>query len=166
MGDPSDNIPGVKGIGEKTAFSLIQKFGSMDAVYQNIDHPDISPSVRKKLLEDKDGAILSKTLSAIDCHVPMELNLEDFRIKEYDRPALSALFTRLNFKSFLQKLDLPPMESAVTPSEPICGNLCPMDEEAWMQSPVPDGKVTYQLRSEGDSFRLFLTCDGKKRDLD
>ena len=76
MGDQSDNIPGVAGVGEKTALSLISKFGSIDGVYENIDSPEIKAGVRQKLLKDKDNAYLSKKLGTICCEVPCDINFE------------------------------------------------------------------------------------------
>lgn len=76
MGDQSDNIPGVAGVGEKTALSLISKFGSIDGVYENIDSPEIKAGVRQKLLNDKDNAYLSKKLGTICCEVPCDISFE------------------------------------------------------------------------------------------
>ncbi len=108
MGDPSDNIPGVKGVGEKTAFSLIQTYHSIDAIYEGLENLEVTPSVKNKLAADKDSAFMSRTLATIDRHVPMDFDLESFRRGEYDTKTLGTLFTRLNFKSFLQKLELSP----------------------------------------------------------
>ena len=106
MGDTSDNIPGVKGIGEKTAFSLIEKYKSIENIYENLDSIEATPSVKKKLEEGREDAAFSKKLATIELNVPMELSLDAFSIKEYDSPRLAELFTRLNFKSFLDKLGL------------------------------------------------------------
>ncbi len=76
MGDSSDNIPGVKGIGEKGALSLIAQFGSLEGVYQNVDHPAIKDAMRQKLLSDKENAFLSQYLAKIDCFAPNLLPLE------------------------------------------------------------------------------------------
>ncbi|MBR6728928.1 MAG: DNA polymerase I, partial [Clostridia bacterium] len=104
MGDTSDNIPGVRGIGEKGALSLISKFKSLDGVYENIDSDSITKSLRTKLTEGEESAYLSKTLATIDCAVPIDFDWEDARDKEGDISALRALYTRLEFKSFLKKL--------------------------------------------------------------
>jgi len=106
MGDTSDNIPGVKGIGEKTAFSLIEKYKSIENIYDNLENIEATPSVKKKLEEGREDAAFSKKLATIELNVPMELSLDKFKIKEYDSPRLAELFTRLNFKSFLDKLGL------------------------------------------------------------
>lgn len=116
MGDTSDNIPGVKGIGEKTAFSLIQSYKSLDSIYSDVENIEASASVKNKLIEGKEDAYLSKKLATIDLNVPLTQTLDDFLIKEYDNEKLSELFIRLNFKSFLQKLDIKPQnEENVVP---------------------------------------------------
>lgn len=106
MGDTSDNIPGVAGIGEKTAFSLIQKFKSIENIYENIDDKDISKGVRTKLINGKESAFNSKFLATIVRDVPIEFSIDDCLIKEYNNDVLVPLFTKLNFTSFLKKLDI------------------------------------------------------------
>ena len=78
MGDSSDNIPGVKGVGEKTAVSLLQKFGTLDGVYENIDDPFIKKSLREKLVKDKDNAYLSKELGTICKTAPIDTDLSHY----------------------------------------------------------------------------------------
>lgn len=106
MGDTSDNIPGVAGIGEKTAFSLIQKYKSIEHIYENIDSIDVSKGVRAKLTDGKNDAFNSKFLATIDREVPIDFNMDDCVIKEYNNDLLVPLFTKLNFTSFLKKLDV------------------------------------------------------------
>ncbi len=106
MGDASDNIPGVRGIGEKTAFSLIEKYKSLDKIYEQIEDIEVTPAVRKKLAEGKEEAYLSRTLSEIDRNVPLDFDFENARLKEYNDEELSKMFVRLNFKSFMSKLNL------------------------------------------------------------
>ena len=100
MGDTSDNIPGVKGIGEKGALALISEFKSLEAVYENIDAPSITKSVRTKLTDSRETAFLSKTLATIDCAVPIELDFAAAKDEPGNTEALRALYTRLEFKSF------------------------------------------------------------------
>ena len=106
MGDASDNIPGVTGIGEKTAFSLIQKFKSIENIYANIDDSSISKGVRTKLINGKNDAFNSKFLATIDRNTPINFTIDDCIIKEYNNDLLVPLFTNLNFTSFLKKLDI------------------------------------------------------------
>jgi len=104
MGDSSDNIPGVAGIGEKTACKLISEYGSLEGVYENIEN--ISGSVKSKLEKDKDMAFLSRILATIDKDVPLQNSIEEFTLKEYDNEKLIKLLSDLEFKSILNKLDL------------------------------------------------------------
>lgn len=106
MGDTSDNIPGVKGIGEKGASTLIQAFHSIDGVYENIDSDKITKSNRAKLLEHKDDAYLSKTLATIDRNVPIDFEIEKLSVKDADENALFDIFTKLEFSSFIKKMGL------------------------------------------------------------
>ena len=77
MGDSSDNIPGVAGVGEKTAAKLIAEFGTLDGVYENIESPSIAKGVREKLLRDREAAYLSRFLATIDTKAPIDLSLAD-----------------------------------------------------------------------------------------
>ena len=102
MGDPSDNIPGVKGIGEKTALKLLQTYGSLDGVYENIDK--ISGKLKEKLILDKENAYMSYELATIYTEVPLEISLEDIRYKDMDKKQLIAIYEELEFYSFLKKV--------------------------------------------------------------
>lgn len=108
MGDSSDNIPGVAGIGEKTASALIQNFGSLDSIYENIEDKRISKGVREKLLRDKDNAYLSKRLAKIDTAAPITEKLEEIRYTGPDCSALYKKFTELELNSFIVKFGLKP----------------------------------------------------------
>ncbi|NLL44818.1 MAG: DNA polymerase I [Mollicutes bacterium] len=100
-GDASDNIPGVKGIGEKTALKLLQEYGSLDGIYQNIDK--ISGKLKEKLLNDKENAYMSYELATINCNVPIDINIEDIKYLGNDHKKLNALYEELEFYSFLKK---------------------------------------------------------------
>ena len=104
MGDSSDNIPGVRGIGEKGALSLISTFKSLDAVYENLDSNAITKSMKTKLAENKETAFLSRTLATIDCNVPLDFSIADAKETSGDYNRLHDLYTRLEFKSFLKRL--------------------------------------------------------------
>ncbi|NCN25475.1 DNA polymerase I [Candidatus Falkowbacteria bacterium CG10_big_fil_rev_8_21_14_0_10_37_14] len=108
-GDPSDNIPGVKGVGEKTATELIIKFGSLEALYEAIDEDSeklatIKPRILELLKEHKDIAILSKRLATIRRDVPLDFDLEVCKLGGVDVAATSELFISLEFKSLLPRL--------------------------------------------------------------
>lgn len=101
-GDPSDNIPGVKGIGEKTAVTLLQKYQTLDGVYENIE--EIKGAVKDKLVRDKAQAYLSKDLATIALDAPVTLELEKSVLKDFDRETIVKLFSELNFFSLIKRL--------------------------------------------------------------
>lgn len=121
MGDSSDNIPGVRGIGEKTAMSLIQSYGSLDDIYSSLESIDVTDSVRRKLAEGKADAYLSYELATIDKNAPIAFSFEDAIIKPYNNEELAKLFTRLNFRSFIQKLELDTSVAATAAMPEISG---------------------------------------------
>ena len=103
MGDQSDHIPGVKGIGEKTAINLLAKYGSLDGVYDNLD--DISPKTREKLITDKDNAYMSYDLATIYRDVPIDFSLDDCKYLGYHQEEFKSILEELEFFSLLKKLD-------------------------------------------------------------
>ena len=106
MGDSSDNIPGVKGIGEKTAKTLLQKFGSLDGVYENLGDPAIKPKMREKLESDRENAYLSYELATIVPEAPIDFAPMDALVMPYDKPKLYELFQRLEFVRLIDKFGL------------------------------------------------------------
>lgn len=106
MGDKSDDIPGVAGVGEKTALELIHSFGGVARIYRELDTLDIRESVRSKLRAGAEMAALSRKLAEIDCHAPIEFSPDKALLREPDNDALYRLFVKLEFKSFLNKLKL------------------------------------------------------------
>lgn len=104
MGDPSDNIPGVRGIGEKTALELIKRYGSLEGVYNALD--EIRPSIAKKLEEGRELAFLSRELATICQTVPLEVDLEQFRLRSPNVDKLAEMLTELGFKTILSRLNL------------------------------------------------------------
>lgn len=106
MGDSSDNIPGVPGVGPKTATELLQKFGSLDGVYANLEDPSIRPKLREKLEAGKDSAYLSYDLATIRTNAPIDFAPMDAVINPYNKEALYALFTKLEFVKLIDKYGL------------------------------------------------------------
>ena len=106
MGDSSDNIPGVAGVGEKTAFKLIAEQGSLDAIYENLDAIKLTPSVRAKMENGKESAYMSKELATIMRNVPLDITLADVAHKGIDRPEAKKLFLRYNLLSAIKRLGL------------------------------------------------------------
>lgn len=112
MGDPSDNIPGVPGVGEKTAVDLIKTYGTIETIYSRIDEIT-RKALKEKLVQNKELALLSKQLATIVTDVPLEWNLEEMKLREPKEGELYKLFTRLEFKSLIKKFNLTPKEGAV-----------------------------------------------------
>ena len=106
MGDSSDNIPGVAGVGEKTATDLITRFENIDNIYENIETLDIKDSVRNKLIAGKDSAYMSRFLGTICKTAPINQNIEDYKIKPANSTELARLMTRLEFFKLLEKMNL------------------------------------------------------------
>jgi len=103
MGDATDNIPGVKGIGEKSAIELIGEFGSLEGLYKNIDK--VKSDAKKKILTDgKESAYLSKELASVDTDVPIDIDFKELELKEPDQTRLLELYKELEFKSLLKGL--------------------------------------------------------------
>lgn len=103
MGDPSDNIPGVPGVGEKTALKLVQEFGSVANLIANTDQI-ASKTLKEKIEENAQLALMSRRLATINTEVPIEINFEEFKAEEPDYDALIDLYIKLEFNSFLKKL--------------------------------------------------------------
>ena len=108
QGDSSDNIPGVPGIGEKTALLLIQKYGSIDNLYDKIEknEDDLKGKQREKIKDNKELAELSKTLGTINLEVPIEDTLEQFKVEEWDKEKVLKLFKELNFNRYIERFHL------------------------------------------------------------
>ena len=106
MGDSSDNIPGVAGVGKKTAANLIKDFGTLEGIYENIDDKRISKGVREKLIRDKENAFLSRRLAKIITDAPIEKTLSDIKFKGADRQGLYRKFSELELNSLINKMGL------------------------------------------------------------
>ena len=106
MGDFSDNIPGVAGVGPKTATDLLLKFGSLDGVYANLDDASIRPKLREKLETSRDNAYLSYELATIVSEAPIDFEPKDAVIQPYNRAELYKLFQRLEFVKLIDKYGL------------------------------------------------------------
>ena len=111
MGDSSDNIPGVKGVGEKTAMELLHRFGSLDGVYENLANASIKPGVRQKLTDGLDMAKLSFDLATIRRTAPLDFAPEAAMRQAPDNDALYALLTRLEFRKLIEAFGLTPPDA-------------------------------------------------------
>lgn len=109
QGDTSDNIPGVPGVGEKTALSIVKEYGSIENLYKEIEEEratSIKGKTREKIIENKELAFLSKELGTININVPIEENLESLRKKEWDREAILEKFKELKFNRYIERFNL------------------------------------------------------------
>lgn len=104
VGDTSDNIPGIKGVGEKTAVALIEKFGTLDAIYENLEQ--VEKRWRAKFEEHKQAAYMSRDLARIETNLKLRFNLEDAKVKPFDGAKLEAFFKEMEFKSLINKIAL------------------------------------------------------------
>ena len=108
QGDSSDNIPGVPGIGPKTAISLIQKYGSVEELYNKIEagEDDLKGKQRENIVNNKEMAELSRKLGEIDTHVPIDDTLEDIKLEEWDKPKVLELFEELRLNRYIERFNL------------------------------------------------------------
>ncbi len=144
MGDSSDNIPGVAGVGPKTATELLLKFGSLDGVYENLQDASIKPKLREKLLNDRENAYLSYDLATIRCEAPIDFEPKDAIVQPYNKPALYEIFQRLEFVKLIDKYGL--RGAAVEAPKPkVCCQALP--------------RVT-ELPQCGTSFAMYIAPDG------
>ncbi len=121
-GDTSDNIPGVPGVGEKTAISLLQQFGTLDGIYEHLD--EVKGKLRDRLAEHRESAFLSREVGRIVTDLPVELDLEGARTGRYDRRAVAQRFRELEFRSLIDRLPASSLASSgPEPLEPDKGGL-------------------------------------------
>ncbi|HEX5824726.1 MAG TPA: DNA polymerase I [Candidatus Limnocylindrales bacterium] len=139
-GDPTDNIPGVPGVGEKTAAKLIREYGTLDALYERLD--EVKPEkLREKLAEHRDAVFLGRSLTTIVRDLPVALDLDASRIGDYDRETVVRLFREYEFRTLIERL--PPItgESAAETVEALRGVVA--------EGSVPAARVAGSARPEG-----------------
>jgi len=133
QGDTSDNIPGVPGIGPKTAISLIKKYGTVENLYEAIEkgEDDLKGKQKENIVANKEIAFLSKKLGKIDVNVPLDDNLETLKVEEWDKIKVLEIFQNLNFKRYIERFNLEDVEGAViAPKKEINVNInCDATEE-------------------------------------
>lgn len=160
MGDASDNIPGVPGIGEKTALDLVRRYGRVADIYAGLDGLDIKDSVRKKLVAGRESAEMSYTLATISREAPVELKPEDASWSRDFGPELYAVLDRLGFRRFIEKWGLAPAPEAVQETEsramPELSALTAQEAEARIRA-----AETLGLALPGDDLDSLSLCDGE-----
>ena len=119
QGDTSDNIPGVPGIGPKTAISLIKKYHSVKELYEKIEKgkDDLKGKQKENIISNKEKAELSRTLGEIDTKVPLDISLENLKVEEWDKPKVLELFEKLSFQRYIDKFSLRTIESKEKPQQ-------------------------------------------------
>jgi DNA polymerase-1 len=150
VGDATDNIPGVRGIGEKTALELLGRYGSLDAIYDRVDQID-RPALRRRLEEGREAARHSRDLVRLRDDVPVDLALEDLARRDHRTPALDALLSELEFRRMREQM----FGRAATPAEPAPpvapGPVAPA--EAMPAAPAVQGPVRYIAVEREDALR-------------
>ena len=174
MGDSSDNIPGISGVGEKTALRLISEFGSLDNIYEQLPNVKLTPSLRTKIETGHDSAYLSKELATICKEVPLGLSLDDIKFLGMNRPDAKKLFLRYEFLGFIKRFLL--ADESTDENVSTDANVMPNTAEESTQAhltvgypnvrelngdglkAIPAGK--YAVSLEGDASKLLYMCDG------
>ena len=160
MGDSSDNIPGVPGIGEKTAKDLLVRFGTVADIYRDLDALDIKPGVRKKLTEGRGSAELSFDLATIRTDAPIDFALESAAWDHDYRPELYDWFRRLNFTSLSEKWGLQPADDASAPSSAL-PSVDVTDQDALRALEQAVTAAPYVAVLAPDGLDTLTLCDGK-----
>lgn len=144
MGDSSDNIPGVAGIGQKTASELVSRFGGIDEIYEKLNELDIRQGVKDKLSAGRESAFLSRTLGTISCDAPIDTNLDSYVSSPPDVFAVTRILTGLEMFGMLERLNLKASERSAT------------EEKAMSGAPVETRELT-----DTDALLVNLRADGK-----
>ncbi|MBR6681407.1 MAG: DNA polymerase I [Clostridia bacterium] len=168
MGDSSDNIPGVMGVGEKTAIKLIASEGSLEKLYEDIESKDISPSLKQKLINSKDMAFLSQFLARIDRNVPLDITLDGVSYEGFDNDGLIDMFTKLEFLGFIKRLELTKEAESVEYKNASKEDIARLDKTDVYAFDVKEGRAyiyskNVQLTAEIQSASEFIADEGFKK---
>jgi DNA polymerase-1 len=150
MGDKSDNIPGVYGVGEKTATKLLKKYGSLDQIYEHLD--EVSSRFRNRLEEGREGAFLSRRLAKIARDVPVQLGLDACRVRTFDHDKVLDLFHKLEFNTLIDRLPEPRnlQLTGVAHQLSLFGEERAKAEQA---GPAEEDLTRYQIITDADGLR-------------
>lgn len=145
MGDTSDNIPGVQGIGEKTATDLIKKYNSIDYIYENFDNLEFTKSVRNKLESGRDSAFISRTLGTIRTDAPIETDYSAYIPDKLDEQSTKTILTELEMQKFIDKLGLRDTVIVNTSETTVKIDFCQMTAD----------EIITKIKSESEIYFLF-----------
>ncbi len=157
MGDSSDNIPGVAGIGEKTALKLIADFGSMDKLYENFEEARLSDSVKQKLRSGREAAYLSRELARIDTRVPIEDGVADCAYEGVKKQELYELFAELEFSALIKKFGL----EGTAPREEVKASPCNKTELRVLDSEQAKKYFVGRTAAIYEAEDKLLICDSE-----
>jgi len=166
MGDSSDNIPGVPGVGEKTAASLLQTYSSIDALYEALDTADIRDSLRAKLAAGKESAYMSRELGTICLSAPIDTDLARYAVQPMRREELASLLTELELFKWIEKLELHGTqlsfgETVPTPAVTVSLESIEAAEDAYRHI-VENKRMDFLYNIEnGEIDTLYLAFDGR-----
>lgn len=161
MGDNSDNIPGVAGVGEKTATDLISRFGNIDYIYENIDNLDIKDAVKNKLIAGKESAFLSRWLGTICRTAPITADITSFKVAERDENGVAELMTRLEFFKLMENMGISP----VAVQTPL--NITENDRTLKLVKPDDfSAENIVDIIANADFSRIAMVSGGKIADFD
>ena len=148
QGDSSDNIPGVPGIGPKTAISLIQKYKTIEGLYEKIEkgEDDLKGKQKENIVNNKDKALLSKELGTINTNVPLDDTLENLKIEEWDRKKVLEIFENLRFNKYIERFNLRDEETKKSTKQEIKIEITEIDK-----IPQLDKKLYYYFDLEEDT---------------
>jgi len=167
QGDSSDNIPGVAGVGPKTAQDLISKYGNLDYIYENLDTLDIRPKLHDKLLNEKDSAYLSRELGRIVTDVPIDTDITHYVPAGGDADKAARLLANLEMFGLIDKLGLRDAAIGNAPAEETKSSVIPCETVSSFAalseriSAAPHKKITFTAEYDGDVQSLCLILDGK-----
>ena len=166
MGDSSDNIPGVPGVGEKTALGLIQKYHTVDYIYQNLDSIEVTKGVRTKLENGRESAQLSRKLAEITLEAPVPLEMDNYVRSAGDPAEAAGILAEMEMFGVMKKLELDKTAPArVTISTVGAPAAEPPEEPAEAPADIPAfDPAAYDVAISGDEISVYL--DGKKQDAD
>ena len=156
MGDSSDNIPGVKGIGEKTAIDLIKRYETVENLYNNLENADISKGVKAKLSEDKEMAFVSRFLAEIVKSVPLDTSLDELEYNGTDKAGLLDLCESLELESIIKSMGLRDMQMELC-TEEICFTY------TGIQTIKETGSNNFSVWTDSDNSNIYVFADNSNR---